>query len=299
MCPSWGLATKWTCAAAEVVPALNVSNALNKGWAGHLVGRAVLEAGARVLGQHSISVMPLKGIWLQQFVYADPSERPITDVDVLVPDALYARALTALRDAGWAVCGSNAAETALSSPAWPLALDVHRALFVRGGFDMPTSALFERGTIDERSFGVRVVSPDPLDVFAHLVGHFVKSRGGRDSDSHQLRDFPALASRFELEPAATARHLERCGLARASRYALQCVPEVVDASGFCRATLAELGADPVGQLCARSMLALREYASAGSPFAVLPAFALERSLRRGVICAALRAFDRVRAVRDA
>lgn len=271
---------------------------MNKGLASHLIGRAVLETGARVLGQHSIPIMPLKGIWLQQFVYADPSERPITDVDVLVPDAQYARALTALRDAGWAVCGANAAETALRSPTWPLPLDVHRALFVRTGFDMPSHALFERGTVDEHAFGVRVVSPDPLDVFAHLVGHFVKSRGGRDSERHALRDFPELASRFELEPSATARHLERCGLARASRYALRCVPATVDASGFCRDTLGELGADPVGQLCAASMLALREFSSARSPFAVLPGFALERSLPCGVIGAALRAFDRARPVRD-
>jgi hypothetical protein len=293
MCPRSGLTTKRNRVAAERVPGLN------RGLASHLVGRAVLEAAARVLERHSILLMPLKGIWLQQFVYADPSEREITDVDVLVQAAQYAPALSALRDAGWIMCGANEHETAFRSASWPLPLDLHRALFARGTFDMPTQGLFERGGLDVRAYGVRVVSPDPLDVFAHLVGHFVKSRGGRDSKRHQLRDFPELASRFDLEPSATARHLERCGVARASRYALQCVPAIVDASGFCRATLAALGADPVGQLCAASMLALREFSTARSPFAVLPGFALERSLPRGVVGAALRAFDRARAVRDA
>ena len=275
------------------MPGLN-----SRGLASHLIGRAVLEASARLLGEHAIPVMPLKGIWLQQFVYADPSERTITDVDVIVPDWLYARAVDVLGEAGWERRGGNVAETALRSPDWPLPLDLHRELFARSGYRMPSSELFARGQVDENAYGAPVVSPDPRDVFAHLVGHFVKSRGGRDSRSHEPRDLPALAARFGLEPAATARHLERCGLARASRYALQCVPDSFDPAGFCRATSAALTPDRIGDACARSMLALREYASAESGWAMLPGFVLERSLPRGVVIAALRAFDRARETSD-
>lgn len=262
--------------------------------ASHLVGRAVLEASARLLAQHAIPVMPLKGIWLQQFVYADPSERLITDVDVLVPDGLYPRAVAALRDAGWEVCSANVVETALRSAHWPLPLDLHRALFARSGYRLASRELFARGQIDEQTYGVRVTLPDPRDVFAHLVGHFVKSRGGRDTDSHAPRDLPALAARCALEPRAMARHLEQCGLARASRYALQCVPENLDPDGFCRATLAALAPDAIGQLCAASMLALRERSSLRSAWSALPGFVLERSVPRGVFSAAQRAFDRAR-----
>jgi hypothetical protein len=266
----------------------------NRGLASHLVGRAVLEAAVRVLAPRAIVVMPLKGIWLQQFVYGDPSERRITDVDVLVPEDQYRPALVALREAGWQVCSSNSTEAALRAASFPLPLDLHRSLFTRGAFRMPARALFERGQVDGEAFGVRVTLPDPLDVLAHLVGHFVKSRGGRDSELRALRDFPALLERYGFGPQIVATHLERCGMARASRYALQCVPEDLDPKGLCDAVLAALGSDPIGSVCAEAMLALRRRASAGTPAAMLPGFVLEGSLLRGLRSAALRAVDRVR-----
>lgn len=260
----------------------------SRGLASHLVGRAVLEAAARALAPHDILLMPLKGIWLQQLVYADPSERVITDVDVLVRERDYAAAIDVLRDAGWSIVGRNRTETALRSEAWPLPLDLHQSLFSRSSFAMPAAALFERGSLDDQAFAAEVVLPSPYDVFAHLVGHFVKSRGGRDTAANELHDLPAIAARFSLEPRATARHLEQCGLARAARYALQCVAAASDRAGFCPQTLAALRRDPVGQLCAASMLAVRSSAV----LAALPGFVLEPTLPRGALAAALRAWDR-------
>ena len=264
----------------------------NRGLASHLIGRAVLDAAVRVLAPHSIDVMPLKGIWLQQFVYADPSERRITDVDVLVPEGRYEGALAALRDAGWQRSGGNLTETSFLAPDLPLPLDLHAALFVHDAFRMPASALFARGHADEDAFGVRVTLPDPLDVLAHLVGHFVKSRGGRDSEARALRDFPAFLERYALSPSHIAEHLERCGMARTSRYALRCVPSELDRNAKCRAVLAALAPDPLGSACAAAMLALRRRATQNSKAAVLPGFVLEASLARGVRSALLRAVDR-------
>ena len=264
----------------------------NRGLASHLIGRAVLKAAAQLLHEHAIPVMPLKGIWLQHFVYADPSERPITDVDVLVPDSRYLQAIAVLRAAGWELRGSNVSEAALRAPGFPLPLDLHRRLFTRAAFRMPSEALFARGTADRGTYEIEVVLPDPLDVFAHLIGHFVKRRGGREQSRHELQDLPHLAARFDLDPSAAARHLERCGLARASRYALPCVPEVQASRDRCREILQELRPDPIGQVLASGMLKLRARVSAGSALAILPGFLLDRSLPRAVISGALRAIDR-------
>lgn len=269
----------------------------SRGLASHLIGRAVLGAAARVLASHSIAVMPLKGLWLQELVYAEPSERVITDVDVLVPEAQYLPAVAALREAGWKPCAANLTETSLLAPGWPLPLDLHASLFTPGAFHMPARALFERGRIDEQTFGVRVTLPNPLDVLAHLVGHFVKSRGGHDSETSKLRDFPALLEWCDVAADEVAAHLERCGMARASRYALQCVPAELDSKGKCRALLAALPRDPIGGGCAEAMLALRRRVSARSSAAVLPGFVLEPSLPRGIRSALLRVIDRVRDVR--
>ena len=263
-----------------------------RGLASHLLGRAVLQAAVRVLEARAIPVMPLKGIWLQQVVYADPGDRLITDVDVLIPDDRYEETLDVLRAAGWSMRGSNVSEAALLSPDLPLLLDVHRRLFTRGAFRMPSSELFARGGRDRKLYEVEVVLPDPRDVFAHLVGHFVKSRGGRDTQSHELRDLPALAVRFAFEPAATARHLERCGLGRASRYALQFVSRKDDPTGFCAATVECLRNDVVGDCCAATMLRLRSRYSAQSALAALPGFVLDDSLPRGLSSLALRVWDR-------
>jgi hypothetical protein len=260
----------------------------------HLIGCAVLEAAVRALGSRDILLMPLKGIWLQVFVYADPGERPITDVDVLVREADYAPALAALRDAGWKHCDTNVFATALRAPGLPLVLDLHRRLFARSAFRMPSAELFERGTPDRERYGCEVVLPAALDVFAHLVGHFVKSRGGRDSPAFQRRDFVMLAEHCRLEPTRTAQHLVRCGLARASRYALRCVSDDLDTRGFCRATLAALPPDPSGDASAAALLRLRDRIGRGSRLAALPGFALEPSLSAALGSLALRTWDRGR-----
>ncbi|HKP63391.1 MAG TPA: nucleotidyltransferase family protein [Polyangiales bacterium] len=266
-----------------------------RGLVSHLVGRAVLEAAAGALAQRSIRLMPLKGIWLQERVYAaDPAERPITDVDVLVPEGDYARAIELLCAAGFRLLSSDVWQAALLAPGLPLPLDLHKRVFARAAFRMPTAELFARGTRDRRRFGVELVLPDPLDVFAHLVGHFVKSRGGRDSAPFRLRDFARLAEGARLDPERTARHLMHCRLARASRYVLSCVPDALDPSGFCAATLARLPRDPAGEVCASTMLRLRDRVGPRARLAALPGFVLEPSLGAAVVSLVMRAWDNVR-----
>jgi Uncharacterised nucleotidyltransferase len=259
----------------------------------HVVGRALLRNAAELLASHSIPIMPLKGIWLQLAVYEDPAARPITDVDVLVPDHAYQRACTVLREAGWQRLGANVSESAWRSPTWPLPLDLHRRLFSRGAFRLPEHELFERGRHDCSTYDAPLVLPHPLDVFAHLVGHFVKSRGGPDSRPESLRDFGVMGGRCALAATATAAHLARSGLARAARYVLP-LAAAHDPGGFCRAVLAALPADPLGSLCARGMLLARAHVRSDSPLAVLPGFVLERSLPHAARTLALRAWDRRR-----
>lgn len=244
-----------------------------------------------MLGPQGILMMPLKGIWLQELAYADPSERPITDVDVLVAERHYTRALSSLHAAGWTYLGSNVSEASMRAPGLPLPLDLHRRLFSRGAFRMPSSELFERGTLDRDVYGVEVMLPHALDVLAHLVGHFVKSRGGPDGEPAQLRDFGAVAAAAALEPSVAARHLERCGVARAARYALR-VAGAHDRAGFCEATLNALAPDPIGEVCARAMLQVRRRAGVAARIAVLPGFVLETSLPRALETLVLRAWDR-------
>lgn len=62
---------------------------------------AALNRIADVLGAASIPVVPLKGAWLAQHAYPAPAERPLRDLDILVPANEVPRAYALLRKAGW------------------------------------------------------------------------------------------------------------------------------------------------------------------------------------------------------
>jgi hypothetical protein len=239
---------------------------------------AVLDEAVRLLGAEHIPVMPLKGIWLQQQVYADPSDRQITDVDILVPEEDYAAAANVLRSAGWRCSCWNVWEATLRSPHFPLAIDLHCSLFPSNAFNMPTADLFRRGRRDVETFGLELVLPDPRDVFAHLVGHFVKSQGGV-SESRIGTDLAKLGHAFHLEPRALAQHLEACGMARAARFALA-IAAGSDTTGFCQAVAAMLDADRIGDAAVRVLLRWRPVLAQSWLLDLMRGFALEASWRR-------------------
>ena len=67
-----------------------------------VVARETLTDVARELARAEIPVMPLKGALLQLDVYArDPAQRPLTDVDVLVPESRFVAAMQRLARRGY------------------------------------------------------------------------------------------------------------------------------------------------------------------------------------------------------
>lgn len=263
---------------------------MERGVASHLVGLAVLSQAAELLAPHGILLMPLKGIWLQRLVYPDPALRPITDVDVLVPEARYTETLARLRDAGWSLRGSNVSETSYRAPGLPLPLDVHRRLFGRAAFRLPTEGLFARSRPDAELFGAPVALPDPLDVFAHLIGHFVKSRGFAPTPELTVRDLVLLAA-AGLPPQPCAARLDAGGLGRAARYTLPLMA-AEDGRGFGRAVLAALRPDPIGDAIAHALSIAGAHRHAHSVWSAALGFALEPSLPRALFSFGLRMWDR-------
>jgi hypothetical protein len=250
----------------------------------HAAGMRTLERACEALSSAGVAVMPLKGLWLQSCVYARPDLRPITDVDVLVPEAAFDRAVAALERAGFVARQGNASELALYAPGLELPLDLHRRLFMPGAFELPTRALFDRGS--PATLGrARVVLPDPIDALCHLVGHLVKSRG-RPDDRARILDFEQLEQRFALAPQRVAERLHAAGMARAARYAFHVL---ADEHAFFCAVLDALPADRTGTLlahaCARRS---SEHAVGTSPFGALPGLLLERSLAAALRAAAYR-----------
>jgi hypothetical protein len=250
----------------------------------HAAGMRTLERACAALEPAGVAVMPLKGLWLQSCVYAQPELRAITDVDVLVSEDAFEAAVRALVRAGFEARQHNASELALYAPDLELPLDLHRRLFMPGAFALPTQALMARGT--PGALGkAQVLMPDPVDALCHLVGHLTKSRG-RPDDHGRTRDFEEVAVRFELAPGEVAQRLHAAGMARAARYAFA---ELVQRNAFFDAVIAALPRDLLGaalaQACARRS---KSEAMSTHPIGALPGFLLEASIGAALRAAAYR-----------
>src|SRR6266511_5085875 len=95
-----------------------------------VIARETLREVARALGDSGIPVMPLKGVLFQLVLYADPAERRLCDVDVLVPESRFAEAIAILMQHGYRPesAGPSWIEAAFRSPRG-LPLDLHRRVF--------------------------------------------------------------------------------------------------------------------------------------------------------------------------
>jgi hypothetical protein len=246
----------------------------------HQAARALLVEVAQVLGRAGVVVMPLKGVFLQQTVYQPPWARPMHDVDLLVPLLCFDTALHALAAAGFACERTSADAATVTSPDFGIAVDLHRRVMPPSWFDLPTRALFARATPDTALFGVLVMRPFALDVYAHLVAHFVTSRGRADDPGH-LDDFAALARVFQFDARSCAAHLVRCSLTRAARYALG-MSHAVRGDAFAAEVLRALPADPLGDAIATLALWARPWLADEGALGALPAHLLEPSLWRAV-----------------
>lgn len=247
---------------------------------GAVLGRETVVHVASVLAPHDVPVAPLKGVLLAHTVYADPLQRPSTDVDLLVPTHRFRDALAALTAAGYthvaAASTRSDSERCLRHPTLPALLDLHRALFAPHRYALPTSVLFARASLDTALFGVAVRLLDPLDVFAHLVGHFANDHVDA-RDAVHLDDLVAVARVHALDPRATAHRLASSGLARASRYTLGVLAGARDPT-FARAVLDALPPDPLGHALASMARTIVAHAPPRSALGTLPAHLLNRSL---------------------
>lgn len=245
-----------------------------------LVARHELTRAIEILNGIGVLPMPLKGVLLQHTVYRDPADRLISDADLLVPYRRGEDALAALRDAGYDQYVRGRAGVMTHSPGAKLALDLHPRLFPVGLYNLRGADLFARGRIDESMFGGVVVLPDPLDVYAHLVGNFAKGRLTARHEA-QVRDFSAVASRYGLAATSVARHLERHGLSRAARYALAYPVDAGDE--FAGRVLKRLRVDPVGRASARVARVLSDRYGTEAPASALSPHLVNRTLARGAV----------------
>jgi hypothetical protein len=235
---------------------------------------------ARRLAAHGIPVMPVKGALLQHWLYQDPSDRPLTDVDALVRPAQLEKAVATLLREGYGRAGGSSIGAVVLETPFGLALDLHPRLFDDARYHFPTSELFARSSEDTSIYGVSVRVPSALDAYAHLIGKF----GSDHLDQRaivRLDELARMTTRIKASPKTTARHLVHCGMRRVARYTLPLVHQCC-ADPFSQQVLEHLPPDAIGA----GVAALAGKVIAGRPaesrLAALFAHSLNDSLPRGV-----------------
>jgi hypothetical protein len=246
---------------------------------------------ARRLAEPGIPVMPVKGALLQHWLYDDPSERLLSDVDLLVRPEDFGRAIERLESEGYRrAAGSGVGAIVMQTPLG-LALDLHPRLFDSARYRLPTDELFARSSEDSDLFGATVRLPSPLDVYAHLIGKFGSDHLDARS-TPRLDEIAKMATRLEIAPETVARHLVHCGMRRVSRYVLPLVHRVTG-DAFALRLHDTLPPDPIGRgVAAAANLVLSEGAERfrlGALAAHLLNDSVPRGIHSGVRASILRA----------
>lgn len=234
---------------------------------------------AATLQRIGVPVMPIKGALLQHWLYEDPAERPLTDVDVLVPEADFPDAHRALLAAGYRCTEHSSVGGAVLETRFGLMLDLHGRLFGPARYSLPTSALFARSVPDCDLFGVTVRLPSPLDAYAHLVGKAGSDHIHADA-RERLQEIQRLGHWLDLPAEVIAEHLLGCGMRRVARYVLGLVDRNTNDPLSLR-IIDALPADPTGRALARLADAILARVPADSSLGALVAHSLNDGLLQG------------------
>jgi hypothetical protein len=247
---------------------------------------------ARAIAGPGMQVMPVKGALLQHWLYEDPAERPMTDVDLLVRPDDFGSVVECLEAAGYRRTRHRSVGGIVMETPFGLALDLHSQLFDCARYRMPTADLFARSSEDHVLYGASVQIPSPLDVYAHLIGKFGSDHLDGKATA-RLDEIARMETRLDASPEAVARHLVLCGMRRASRYVLPLVHRAVG-GGFALRVYDSLPFDPMGRGVAATANLLLAGAAPGALGGALVAHMLNDSLPRGVHSGARALLQRAR-----
>ena len=235
---------------------------------------------ATKLDKKGIRHMPLKGVLLFVTGCTLPQNRAISDIDVLVSSKSYTSAVEALLADGWEHQGKANTGDIFTNKRHALPLDFHHSLFPQGLYDLQTTQIFEQAMPLGKPWPSSTLAMNPLDLYAHLVGHFANSRF--DARSNRVVDFETVASHFGIEANTCASHLDSLGLGRASRYALPFIAET-HSDSFASEVLERLRPDRVGDAVSRATRDFVQGHAVGDRRAAWAAHAVNSSASKGAI----------------
>lgn len=213
------------------------------------LARRLTDDALRVLADHGILAAPLKGVLLLARWPELRGRRDLADVDLLVTRETFTQCERLLSKLGFAATSRTNRGATLATDAWPLTLDLHHDLFSPHLFDMPTHRVLGRAERDDQLFDLPVLRLDDRDLFAHVIGHAVKSRFSPNAP-HVVEDLSWLLAALDIDASRYASHLRDARMRRAAGYLLGTPPIATLATA--PQILAELRLGPVDKAAIRT-----------------------------------------------
>jgi Uncharacterised nucleotidyltransferase len=176
-------------------------------WSTHEKARLVLRAVLEELDRNRVPVLPVKGILTARLLYADPSDRPIQDIDLRVRPEDLALVRRAGERAGWRVQDASRAYNHLSFTIDGLLVELEGHVGPRGMSSLTVAEMLDRARLCEAPFGFEHLQPELHDHFLLMVVNAFKDKMF-EALERALRDLELFAARPDFDPlrlAALAR----------------------------------------------------------------------------------------------
>jgi hypothetical protein len=163
---------------------------------------------AALLRHASVPIVPVKGIALARWLYDDPTDRPMVDVDLFVPSAKWKGARAALA-ANYPVLYDSSELRELTVRVDDVPVELHGEVGRRELTRLTVDEMVGRSTSDTTTFPFEVLRLDDLDHLLLMVCNaikdgFVFAQRHVPSDLERLLDRTADRTSLLLERARTA-----------------------------------------------------------------------------------------------
>jgi len=191
--------------------------------------RVTLERVVARLTAEGIPVLLLKGAALGHSVYPSFADRPMNDLDVLVPPELATQAWTCMRDLGWALEQDDGIEfydefhhlKPLVDPSrGGIVLEIHRSMMPRPGpFSLSESDVWrDASEVRVGRFPARI--PSELHQLLHLSVHFAWQHSLVHGIARTVRDVATLTTARSIDWDAFVRLARRANAATCAYWTL-------------------------------------------------------------------------------
>ncbi|WP_394848598.1 nucleotidyltransferase family protein [Pendulispora brunnea] len=181
-------------------------------WSQHEHARRVLERVLRACEADGIRALPVKGILTARWLYDDPSERRIQDIDLRVTPRDFARLEALGHREGFPILEVSRASRNIVFDVDGMMVEFEAHIGPRGLCNLPIETMLSRASVHEAPFGFSHLQPDMHDHALLLVVNVYKDKIVGAAE-WALRDLELLPLSAGFDPARLAALATEHGVA--------------------------------------------------------------------------------------